>query len=85
MLESKISADHGNAYFDLDGRKLPACAYITYFEERSDYRAFAEIGYKLYSVSISTATQPINASSGFVPFERGVFDNQHAPDFSAVF
>lgn len=84
MIESKICSRGGNAYFDVGGKILPACAYITYFEERNDYRAFSQAGYTLYSVSISTATQPINAVSGFMPFEKGVFDNESHPDFSAV-
>ncbi len=84
MKESRISSRSGNSYFEIDGRTLPACAYITYFEERNEYKTFAQSGCRLYSVSISTASQPINAVSGFMPFERGVFDDKQQPDFSAV-
>lgn len=84
MKNSKIKNIGGTPYIWVDGEIIPSVAYMTYFEERHDYKDFANIGFNLYSVSISLATQPINAGSGAMPYESGVFDKKGEADFSAV-
>lgn len=84
MKESKIILKNGNPCLCIGDEKFPACAYITYFEEHNEYEAFSKVGFKIYSVSISLASQPINPKSGFMPYEKGVFDVKGEVDFSAV-
>ena len=84
MLGSKIIKRGENFKFSIDGEEYPPIAYITYFEENNDYKKFADIGCKLYSVTISIANKPINAGTAFKPFFKGVFDDKNSPDFSSV-
>ena len=84
MKSSKCIEKNGVPYFRIDDEELPAIAYITYFEERNDYKKFTELGYRIFSVSLSTASRPINTTSGFMPFISGVFDSKDKPDFSVI-
>lgn len=84
MLQSKIEYIGQNPVISIGGEKFPANAYITYFEERNDYKAFYDMGFRIFSVSVSLATQPINSKSGFMPFSKGIFDKKGCPDFSAL-
>lgn len=84
MKTSKIILKNQNPVLQIDGEEFPSCAYITYFEERNDYKAFAERGFRIYSISISFADQPINTASGFTPYVGGVFDEKGKADFSVV-
>lgn len=84
MKTAKIVFINSNPVLQIDGEEIPACAYITYFEERNDYKAFAEKGFRIYSVNISFADQPINTTSGFTPTFGGVFDKKGKADFSVV-
>lgn len=84
MLESKIIKKGDNFKFSINGKEYPPVAYITYFEENNDYEKFSNIGFKLYSVTVSTANKPINAGTGFKPFTKGVFDVKESPDFSSI-
>ncbi len=84
MESSKILLKNGNPCLCIGDKELSACAYMTYFDERNDYAAFAQRGFKIYSVSVSLASQPINTGSGFVPFTGGVFDSKDEADFSVV-
>ena len=84
MKESKIILKNGNPCLCIGDEELSACAYMTYFDERNDYEMFSKRGFRIYSVSVSLAAQPINAESGFMPFEGGVFDVKGKPDFSKV-
>ena len=84
MIRSKVVYRNGTPYFSVDGEILPPCAYITYFEEHNEYRAFAENGFRLFSVSVTLASQPINTKSGFSPQRKGVFDRKGEADYSGV-
>lgn len=84
MTESRIINQNGNSVFEINGKVFPPCAYITYFEERNDYKRFTDAGYRLFSVTVSFATQPINTLSEFMPYYGGVFDKKGEPDFSAA-
>lgn len=84
MKTSTIFSPSGHPTFCVDGQLLPACAYITYFDERNNYKDFAAGGIRLFSVTISFAAQPINTTSGIMPHRRGVFDSKGKPDFSLV-
>ena len=84
MKTSKIILKNQNPVLQIDGEEFPSCAYITYFEERNDYKAFAERSFRIYSISISFADQPINTASGFKPYLGGVFDEKGKADFSVV-
>lgn len=76
MKESKVIFQNGCPVLTVDGEKMPALAYITYFEENNDYELFAENGFRLFSVSVGLSNQPINAASGFTPHAGGVFDQK---------
>lgn len=82
ITESKIICTGNAPQLFVDGSILPACAYITYFEENNDYKEFANRGFRLFSVSLALADQPINATSGFNPHQGGVFDRKGQADFS---
>ena len=84
MKPSKIITQNGNPVLCIGNEELSACAYMTYFDERNDYKAFAKKGFRIYSVSISLASQPINTGSGFMPYAGGVFDVKGKADFSLV-
>ncbi len=82
MIESKIITRNGNPILLIDNKEFSPCAYITYFDERNDYELFAKKGFKVYTVTISLAAQPINTLSGFTPFYSGIFDTKGQLDFT---
>ncbi len=84
MKESKIVFENGNPSLVVDGKKMPALAYMTYFEENNDYALFAQNGYRLFSVPVALAHQPINPNSGFCPHFGGIFDEKGKADFTIV-
>lgn len=84
MKQSHVVIRNGNPVLCIGGEELSACAYMTYFDERNDYGLFSEKGFRIYSVSVSFASQPINTGSGFMPYEKGVFDTKGSADFSSV-
>lgn len=83
-MHSKIEAIGGLPYLVAGEERVPACAYITYFEENNDYEGFAKNGYRLFSVPITLSNQAINTTSGFLSHRGGVFDVKGKPDFSLV-
>ena len=84
MTTSRIVKKNDNWFFEINGEVFPACAYITYFEEHNDYKLFADLGYRLFSVTVSFADQPINPISEFRPVPTGIFDKKGEADFSVV-
>ena len=68
----------------VDGAPVEGLAYVTYLRERADYAAFAALGCRLFSVTTFFASRPVNATEKLAPFEKGVFEDPAAPDFSAV-
>lgn len=84
LKESHVFLKKGNPVLKIGNEELPAIAYMTYFDERNDYKAFAAKGFRIYSVSVSLSYQPINTSSGFMPYTGGVFDKKGEADFSHV-
>ncbi|MBR4940751.1 MAG: hypothetical protein IKZ19_01985, partial [Clostridia bacterium] len=84
FMESRIVFENGTPFLTAHGKKVPAVAYITYFEELNDYKAFADKGFELFSVCVSLGKQPINTNTGFVPHRGGAFTEKGKPDFSAA-
>ncbi len=84
MANSRVITVDGEPILTIEGKAIPACAYVTYFDERNRYEDFTAVGYRLFSVTVSLASRPINAITGFSPYERGVFDGGEAPDFSCI-
>ncbi|MBR5153031.1 MAG: hypothetical protein IKW60_05875 [Clostridia bacterium] len=82
-MKSKVKTKNGNPCICIGEQQFPACAYVTYFEERNDYAEFTKHGFRMYSVSVSLASQPINTQSG-LNFGGGVFDQKGRADFSYV-
>lgn len=82
MAKSEIRRDCGAPGLWIDGQPIPACAYMTYFEERNAYADFARAGYRLFTVTVSLAFRPINAATGFTPYLTGMFDDRQHPDFT---
>ena len=84
MKETKYIEKNGVPYFKVGEEEIPAVAYITYFEERNEYKKFTDLGYRIFSVSVSTASRAINSTSGFMPYLSGVFDQKGIADFSMI-
>ena len=68
----------------VNGEPFPAAAYMTYLEENNDYPAFADAGYRLFSVPVLCAGRWINSAVDGKPFHNGIFDDRNTPDFSAL-
>ena len=84
MIKSSIKTLGGLPYVAAQDELIPACAYITYFEENNDYKSFASHGYRLFSVAVTLSNQAINTTSGFLSHRGGIFDVKGKPDFSFV-
>lgn len=84
MAESKIVTVDGNPMLWVNGKAVPACAYITYFDENNRYADFKSAGYRLFSVTVALSSRPINSATGFSPYLKGVYDKENEPDFSCV-
>ncbi len=84
MANSEVKLVNNQPKLFVKGKEIPACAYVTYFDERNKYEDFTNLGYNLFSVTMALASRPINSSTGFTPYQKGVFDNENAPDFSCV-
>ena len=82
---SSRAGDFGGApALFVNGAPFPAAAYMTYLEEYGDWRAFAEAGYRLFSVPVLFAGRWISATERFRPFHAGIFDQKDSPDFSSL-
>ncbi len=84
MKSSCFIEKNGVPYIQIGDDELPLAAYITYFEERNDYERFTELGFKIFSVTVSTSARPINTNSGFMPYISGVFDKRDEADFFII-
>lgn len=67
----------------VNGRAIPAAAYMTYIEANNRYEEFAANGYNLYSVPVLFAGRWINAAFDLKPFHGGIFDTKGESDFTA--
>ena len=84
MIQSKVVSNGNDVSLQIEGKNVPVCGYITYFEERNEYAAFQKVGYQIYSVTVSFAKQPINTSTGFTPYIGGIFDTKGEADFTEL-
>ena len=66
----------------INGKPVPAAAYMTYLPERGRYADFAAAGYDLYSLPVFFAGKAISATAGVRPFGPGIFDGE-TPDYSS--
>ena len=66
----------------VNNRPTPGMAYITYFDDRAEYRDFADAGVRLFSVNAYFGSVGINNFTGIHPFAPGIFDVKGEPDFS---
>ena len=83
MLKSKIEIKNGRPALFIEGKNVPAMAYTTYFNERSEDEDFIKAGYRIFFVNVSMNTAPINSVfTGFTPFRVGVFEDEATPDYS---
>ena len=82
MIHSAIETRGGQPCLLLDGKAVPAAAYTTYFRERACYEDFVRAGYRIFFVNISMTLSPINSTTGFTPFDVGVFEDPTHPDYS---
>ena len=81
MISSSIGFEHGRVRLIIDGERVPACAYITYFDERTCCDDFARAGYRIFSLCASFCSLPLNSTTGFAPL-HGIFDVEGRPDYS---
>ena len=82
MIESRILFRNGRPRLVIDGKETPAAAYTTYFRERARYEDFIKAGYRIFFVNCSMTLSPINSTTGFTPFDVGVFEDPTRPDYS---
>ncbi len=74
-MKSEVKINGGIPSIFIDGKKINASAYMTYFDENSRVGDFAKRGYKLFSVCAYFSDLPINEYSGFTPCRgNGIFD-----------
>lgn len=84
MTTSYVGNHYGVPTLFVNDEPFPACAYMTYLEERNRYRQFAAAGYRLFSVPVLFAGKWISKAEWYKPFHGGIFDVKGAPDFSTV-
>lgn len=84
MIYSSVETKGSIPYLTVNGERIDANAYITYFPKKAMYKEFADKGYRLYSVPLFFSSQTINESSDVPPFGKGIFDIKENPDFSAI-
>ena len=82
ILKSAVRVLSGTPTLFLEDAPVAAMAYTTYFEERSGYQDFWKAGYNLFFVNASFSTAPINPTTGFTPFDVGIFEDPEHPDYS---
>ncbi|MBR4887663.1 MAG: hypothetical protein IKU17_00800 [Clostridia bacterium] len=80
MIDSRVEFENGRVNLYIDGKRETACAYITYFDERSRCADFAKEGYEIYSLCASFSGLPLNSITGFSPL-FGIFDVKGQPDY----
>ncbi len=81
---SEVRSLGGEPALFVNGAPFASAAYMAYLEENDDYAAFAEDGYRLFSVPVLFAGRWINSAADCRPFHRGIFDRQGTADFSAL-
>ena len=84
MKHSRVVYKNGNPILEIGGEEVAPLAYMTYFEERNDYKNFAKAGVRLYTLSISLGDLPINSKTGSKPQTYGVFAKKGQSDFTGV-
>lgn len=81
MVESRVEFENGRVNLVIGGKCEPACAYITYFDERSHCDDFAKEGYEIFSLCASFSGLPLNSVTGYSPL-FGIYDIKGKPDYS---
>lgn len=84
MLTSRVVAEGNSTRLVVEGVRVPALAYISYYPPRGDYERFSRIGYNLFSTGIYFSDKGINPISGIRPFRALVWTGPGAYDFSVV-
>ena len=51
VLKSKIELKNGKPLLFIENKPIAAMAYTTYFEERSRYEDFLDVGYRIFFVN----------------------------------
>ena len=83
MLKSKVVMKNNIPCLFIEDKNVTPMAYTTYFEERSCYKDFLDVGYRIFFVNISMNKAPINSAyTGITPFRIGAFENMDCPDYS---
>ena len=82
-MKSEIRSERGRSELYVDGKRVPAMAYTTYFEERSAYKSFLDAGYRVFFINLSFTDKPVNSfESGVTVFSVGAYENKDDPDYS---
>lgn len=82
MIPSQVIFENGRVNLYIDEKRQPACAYITYFDERSCCQDFADAGYEIFSLCAYFSGLPLNSIAvGFSP-HPGIFDVKGQADYS---
>ena len=82
MIHSEVARSGGVPSLFINGREVPAMAYVTYFDEEGCFRSFREAGYRLFSLAVYFGDRGINSVTGISPFSPGIFSRRGEADFS---
>lgn len=78
---STVQDHHGVPTLFVDGEPVPGFAYITYRTYNNQYKDFANLGCRLFSVPVFFGEQTINETSRIPPMAPGIFDSDQ-PNFA---
>lgn len=78
---STVQDHHGVPTLFIDNEPVPGFAYITYRTYNNQYKDFAKMGCRLFSVPVFFAEQTINETTQIPPMAPGIFDSD-TPNFA---
>lgn len=84
MITSCVRELGGVPTLFIDEQPVPGMAYITYFRGDACYEQFIAAGYRHFSIPVYFGDQTINATSGILPFEPGIFSEKGRADFTIL-
>lgn len=81
----RINIINGIPYFEVDGEIVVPAAYMTYFTENADYKAFSRAGFTLYSIGVRfsefAGNEETGLNGGFTP-QTWISEDEY--DFSSL-
>lgn len=84
MLQCSVRRKGSSLLLDVEGKLIPALAYVTYNPAGGRYAQFAGQGIRIFSVTVYMGDRGINPSSGIRSFRPGCWKQGDTFDFSPV-